>query len=72
MLLHKEVNKVEGISDLRITGIDERRPPMIRNVSYIDIYFKLSHKAPADWCKAFNTLLRKHPMRLSDSCHCSR
>jgi len=52
---------VEGISDLKIIGIDERRPPIIRKEPYIDIFFKLSHKAPADWCSDLNALLKKHP-----------
>lgn len=51
---------MEGISDLKIIGIDERRPPIIRKEPYIDLYFKLTHKAPADWCNAFNSLLAKH------------
>lgn len=55
------VNAVEGISDLKIVGIDERRPPKIRKEPYIDIVFKLSHKAPEDWCRDFNALLKKHP-----------
>lgn len=52
---------MEGISDIKITGIDEKRPPVIRKEPYIDIYFKLSHQAPLDWCKDFNALLSKHP-----------
>ena len=52
---------MKGISDLRIIGIDERRPPIIRKEPYIDLYFKLSHQAPADWCNDFNALLSKHP-----------
>jgi hypothetical protein len=52
---------VEGISDIKIAGIDEKRPPVIRKEPYIDIFFKLSHQAPADWCKDFNALLSKHP-----------
>lgn len=52
---------MEGISDIRIIGIDEKRPPKIRKEPYIDIVFKLSHQAPADWCSAFNTLVAKHP-----------
>jgi hypothetical protein len=52
---------VEGISDIRIIGIDEKRPPRIREKPYIDIFFKLSHQAPEDWCKDFNALLSKHP-----------
>jgi len=52
---------VEGISDIKITGIDEKRPPLIRKEPYIDIFFKLSHQAPSDWCKDFNALLSKHP-----------
>lgn len=52
---------MEGISDLKIIGIDERRPPIIRKEPYIDIFFKLSHKAPADWCNELNSMLHKHP-----------
>jgi hypothetical protein len=52
---------VEGISDIKIIGIDEKRPPRIRKEPYIDIIFKLSHKAPLDWCRDFNDLLAKHP-----------
>jgi len=52
---------VEGISDIKIIGIDDKRPPVIRKEPYIDIVFKLSHQAPVDWCKDFNALLAKHP-----------
>lgn len=52
---------MEEISNLRIIGIDETRPPIIRKQPYIDIFFKLSHQAPKDWCKDFNDLLSKHP-----------
>lgn len=51
---------MEGISDIRIMGIDERRPPRIRKEPYIDLVFRLTHKAPTDWCKDFNDLLSKH------------
>lgn len=50
---------MEGISDIKITGIDERRPPKMRKEPYIDLVFKLSHKAPPDWCKDFNDSLAK-------------
>lgn len=52
---------MEGISDINIIGIDELRPPVIRKEPYIDLYFKLSHQAPADWCRDFNDLLSQHP-----------
>ena len=52
---------MEGISDIKIIGIDEKRPPIIRDKPYIDIFFKLSHQVPADWCKDFNALLSKYP-----------
>lgn len=52
---------MEGISDIRIIGIDELRPPVIRKEPYIDLFFKLSHQAPADWCRDFNALLAQHP-----------
>lgn len=51
---------MEGISDIKIVGVDERRPPRIRKEPYINLFFKLSHKAPAGWCKRFNNLLAKH------------
>lgn len=47
---------MEGISDIRIIGIDAKRPPRIRKEPYIDIYFQLSHKAPIDWCQDFITV----------------
>jgi len=51
---------MEGISDIRITGIDEKRPPRIRKEPYIDLVFRLAHKAPADWCQDFNDLMSKN------------
>ncbi len=51
---------MEGISDIKITGIDEKRPPRLRKEPYIDLVFKLSHKAPPDWCKDFNDSLSKN------------
>lgn len=50
---------MEGISDLKIIGVDEMRPPRIRKEPYIDIFFKLSHQAPSDWCRNLNELLAK-------------
>jgi hypothetical protein len=52
---------MEGISDIRIVGIDETRPPKIGKEPYIDLYFRLAHKAPSDWCQEFNDLLSGHP-----------
>lgn len=54
---------MKGISDITITGVDEKRPPIIRKEPYIDLFFKLSHKAPEDWCNDFNALLSKHPSK---------
>jgi len=54
---------VKGISDIKIIGLDEQRPPIIGNKPYIDLFFKLSHKAPEDWCNDFNALLSKHPTK---------
>lgn len=50
---------MEGISDIRIIGIDDLRPPMIRKEPYINLYFKLNHKAPSDWCNDFNRIVSK-------------
>ncbi|MDH5649531.1 MAG: hypothetical protein OEY67_07715 [Gammaproteobacteria bacterium] len=48
---------MEGISDIRIIGTDEKRPPRILKEPYIDIFFTLSHQCPLDWCRAFNELM---------------
>lgn len=50
---------MEGISDIRISGIDETRPPRVRKEPYINLYFKLNHKAPKEWCEDFNRLVSK-------------
>lgn len=50
---------MEEISDIRIIGLDEKRPPRIRKEPYIDLFFKLSHQAPKEWCEDFNKLTAK-------------
>ena len=50
---------MEGISDIKICGIDEMRPPRIRKEPYINLFFRLTHKAPKDWCDHFNHLVAK-------------
>lgn len=47
---------MDGISDIRIIGFDETRPPVLVKEPYINLYFKLSHKAPKQWCNDFNDL----------------
>jgi len=50
---------MEGISDIRISGIDEKRPPRIRKEPYIELFFQLIHQAPAEWCEDFNRRVSK-------------
>ena len=50
---------MQDISDIRIVGIDEKRPPKVRKEPYIDLFFKLSHKVPGAWCEDFNRLTGK-------------
>ncbi|MGJ8668487.1 MAG: hypothetical protein ACSHXK_03265 [Oceanococcus sp.] len=50
---------MDEIKDLRITGIDETRPPRVRKEPYIDLYFTLSFQAPPLWCEMFNDLVQK-------------
>ncbi len=59
---------MEGISDIRIIGIDQKRPPRILKEPYINLYFVLSHKAIADWCSDFNRLGTKYsfPARIDE------
>lgn len=60
---------MEGISDIKITGIDETRPPRIRKEPYINLFFKLSHQAPKDWCEDFNRLVarQEYPAKIAVS-----
>ncbi len=57
---------MQHINDLKIVGIDESRFPRIRKEPYIDLVFKLSHKAPADWCQDFNMLFTnsEYPVKI--------
>ena len=50
---------MEGISDIRICGFDDKRPPRIDKKPYIDLFYKLIHQAPKDWCEDFNQLVSK-------------
>ncbi len=45
--------------EIKIMGIDENRPPRVRKEAYIDLFFKLSHTAPLDWCEDFKALGRQ-------------
>jgi len=50
---------MNSIDDIKIVGFDDARPPRVRKEAYIDLFFKLSHKAPTDWCEDFNSLGRQ-------------
>jgi len=50
---------MSAFEEIRILSIDEDRPPRMRKEAYIDLFFKLSHKAPVDWCEDFNALGRQ-------------
>ena len=56
-----------NISKIKVIGIDDDRPPVVRKENYIDLFFKLSSKAPAGWCEHFNTLGHriKPPVKIS-------
>lgn len=57
---------MEGISDIKISSIDEMRPPRILKEPYINLFFKLTHKAPKKWCDDFNHLASKgkYPVKI--------
>jgi hypothetical protein len=60
---------LEDIRDIKIVGIDEKRPPRIRKEPYIDLFFRLSHKAPKKWCQDFNKLAKDlvPPVKIDDN-----
>ncbi len=53
------------LEDLKIIGMDSNRPPLIKNVPYIDLVFTLSEKASESWCKNFNALFSKDENKAS-------
>jgi hypothetical protein len=57
---------MEGISDIRISGMDQMRPPQILKQPYINLFFELTHKAPKDWCDNFIRLIgkRTYPVKI--------
>ena len=51
---------MEGISDIKMIGLDPRRPPVLNKAPYIDLNFELSHEVPAAWAEDFNGSMSKH------------
>ena len=45
---------MNDVRNIRISGLDETRPPRIRKQPYIDLFFELSEQAPVLWCELFN------------------
>ena len=60
---------MKGISDIKIVGIDETRPPRIRKEPYINLYFKMSHEVPKVWSEGFNRLVAngEFPVKIDSS-----
>jgi hypothetical protein len=65
----QERASLEDIRDIKIVGIDEKRPPRIRKEPYIDLFFRLSHQAPKKWCQDFNKLAKDlvPPVKIDDN-----
>lgn len=51
---------MDNISELKIIGLDNTRMPKISGAPYIELSFKLSEKAPLDWCQDFNLIFDKY------------
>ncbi len=45
---------MSSFTAIKVVSLDESRLPRIRKEAYIDLFFKLSEPAPADWCEDFN------------------
>ena len=50
---------MNGFDDIRISGVDDTRPPRMRKEGYIDLYFTLSRQVPDEWCEDFNAIGRR-------------
>jgi hypothetical protein len=55
-VLFPGVHFLNDVADIRLIGIDEKRPPRVRKEPYIDIFLKLSSMAPKAWCEDFNRI----------------
>jgi hypothetical protein len=55
---------MKDISDLKVVGIDESRPAKIRKEPYIELFFKLNHKAAKAWCSIFNDFVSKSSFQI--------
>ena len=69
MCNYQERASLEDIRDIKIVGIDDKRPPRIRKEPYIDLFFRLSHQAPKKWCQDFNKLAKDlvPPVKIDDN-----
>jgi hypothetical protein len=69
MCNYHEQAHLEDIGDIKIVGIDEKRPPRIRKEPYIDLFFRLSHQAQKKWCQDFNKLAKDlvPPVKIDDN-----
>ncbi|HEY5740707.1 MAG TPA: hypothetical protein VIW27_13350 [Gammaproteobacteria bacterium] len=50
---------MNGFDEIRISGVDDTRPPRLRKEGYIDLYFTLSRQVPEEWCEDFNAIGRR-------------
>lgn len=57
---------MQSIRELKVSGIDESRPPVIRKEPYIELFFKINKQAPKDWCLHFNDVMKnsKYPVKI--------
>jgi len=57
---------MQSIRELKVIGIDESRPPVIRKEPYIELFFKINNQAPKDWCIHFNDVMKnaKYPVKI--------
>jgi hypothetical protein len=51
---------MQKIIDLKISGLDDSRPPKMSAAPYIELFFKLSEQAPLEWCQSFNLIFDKY------------
>ena len=47
---------MNGFDEIRISGVDDTRPPKLRKEGYIDLHFTLSRQVPEEWCEDFNAI----------------
>ena len=53
------------VTQYKVVGVDESRPPLIQPRPCIDLVFQLNEEAPRAWCEEFQAITGKQPFSIT-------